>query len=120
MLSLQVVELDENKYGDGRLRINEVELAKMQVSDTIYTLLLSRLDQLPAAERGLLQTASVIGREFDLTTLVAIFAGLSRETAVELLNTLVQTDLVQQLSAGLAPMPLLPSTTWCTRWCPES
>ncbi len=106
MLSLQVVELDKNKYGDGRLRINEVELAKMQVSDTIYTLLLSRLDQLPAAERGLLQTASVIGREFDLTTLVAISPGLSRETAVELLNTLVQTDLVQQLSAGLAPIYL--------------
>src|SRR5690606_7330026 len=47
MLSLQVVELDKNKYGDGRLRINEAELANMQVSDTIYTLLLSRLDQLP-------------------------------------------------------------------------
>ncbi|MCB8979674.1 MAG: AAA family ATPase [Ardenticatenaceae bacterium] len=101
MLSLQVVELDKNKYGDGRLRINEAALANMQVSDTIYTLLLSRLDQLPAAERGLLQTASVIGREFDLATLVAISPGLSRETAVELLNTLVQTDLVQQLSSGL-------------------
>ena len=103
MLSLQVVELDKNKYGDGRLRINEAELANMQVSDTIYTLLLSRLDQLPAAERGLLQTASVIGREFDLATLVAISPGLSRETAVDLLNTLVQTDLVLQLSSGLVP-----------------
>ncbi len=103
MLALNVVEIEKNKYGDGRIRINEARLAKMQVSDTIYTLLLSRLDQLPAAERGLLQVASVIGREFDLATLVAISPGLSREAAVALLASLVQTDLVQQLSAGLVP-----------------
>ena len=103
MLSLDVVAVDQSKYGDGRLRVDEARLAQMQVSDTIYTLLLSRLDQLPAAERGLLQYASVIGREFDLATLVAISPGMSRETAVELLGTLVETDLVQQLSAGLVP-----------------
>ena len=103
MLSLDVVVVEKNKYGNGRLLIDEVRLAKMQVSDTIYTLLLARLDQLPAAERGLLQFASVIGREFDLETLVASSPALERETAVELLNTLVQTDLVQQLSVGLLP-----------------
>ncbi|MCA9916993.1 MAG: AAA family ATPase [Anaerolineales bacterium] len=103
MLSLNVVALDQSKYGDGRLRVDEVRLSQMQVSDTINTLLLSRLDQLPAAERGLLQYASVIGREFDLGTLVAISPGLTQETAVELLNALVETDLVQQLTAGLVP-----------------
>lgn len=103
MLSLNVVTVEQNKFGNGRLRIDEVRLAQMQVSDTIYTLLLARLDQLPAAERGLLQFASVIGREFDLATLVAISPGLNREMAGELLNTLTQTDLVQQLTAGLVP-----------------
>ncbi|MFZ1398237.1 MAG: AAA family ATPase, partial [Candidatus Promineifilaceae bacterium] len=103
MLSLNVVAVDQSKYGDGRLRIDEARLSQMHVSDTIYTLLLSRLDQLPAAERGLLQVASVIGREFDLATLVAISPGLSRETAVELLQALMEADLVQQLSAGLLP-----------------
>lgn len=103
MLSLDVVALEPNKYGNGRLRIDETRLAQMQVSDTIYTLLLARLDQLPAAERSLLQFASVIGREFDLATLVAISQGLNREVAIELLDVLVKTDLVQQLTAGMVP-----------------
>lgn len=103
MLSLDVVAVEPNQYGNGRLRIDEARLAQMEVPDTIYTLLLARLDQLPAAERGLLQVASVIGREFDLATLVAISPRLSREAAIELLDTLVQTDLVQQLTAGLIP-----------------
>ena len=103
MLALDVVRVDQQKHGNGRIYIDEAKLAQMQVPDTIYTLLLSRLDQLPAAERGLLQTASVIGREFDLTTLIAISPGLSREAAVTLLSNLVKTDLVQQLNAGLMP-----------------
>ncbi|MCB8928759.1 MAG: AAA family ATPase [Ardenticatenaceae bacterium] len=103
MMSTDVISVDKNKYGDGRLLIDEARLSQMQVSDTIYTLLLSRLDQLPAAERGLLQFASVIGREFDLITLVAISPGLTRETAVELLEALVEADLVLQLSGGMVP-----------------
>lgn len=103
MLSLDVVVVESNKSGNSRLRIDEARLAQMQLSDTIYTLLLARLDQLPAAERGLLQLASVIGREFDLATLVAMSPGLNRESAIELLDTLVKTDLVQQLSAGMVP-----------------
>ncbi|WP_420631589.1 adenylate/guanylate cyclase domain-containing protein [Candidatus Leptofilum sp.] len=110
LLSLDVVAHDSNRYGDGRLRIDEVRLSQMQVSDTIYTLLLSRLDQLPAAERGLLQYASVIGREFDLPTLVAISPSLTRETAVELLEALARADLVQQLTSGLVPTYLFQHT----------
>jgi class 3 adenylate cyclase/tetratricopeptide (TPR) repeat protein len=101
MLSLNVVQLDTRQYASDTVRFDEARLAKMQVPDTIYALLLSRLDQLPAAGRGLLQTASVIGREFDLATLVAISPGLDRETAVGLLAALMKTDLVQQLSMGL-------------------
>ncbi len=103
MLSLDVVAVEPNTYGHGRLRVDEARLAQMQVSDTIYTLLLARLDQLPAAERGLLQFASVIGREFDLATLLAIAQGFSRESALELLDALVKTDLVQQLTGGMVP-----------------
>lgn len=101
MLSTGVVEQDKSQYASLPVRFDEARLAKMQVPDTIYTLLLSRLDQLPAAGRGLLQTASVIGREFDLATLVAVSPGLDRETAVSLLDELIKTDLVQQLSTGL-------------------
>ncbi|MCP4422727.1 MAG: AAA family ATPase, partial [Chloroflexi bacterium] len=101
MLSLNVVQSDTSRFANDNVRFDEARLVNMQVPDTIYTLLLSRLDQLPAAGRGLLQTASVIGREFDLATLVAISSGLKRETAVDLLAALAKADLVQQLSAGL-------------------
>ena len=101
MLSSDVAAVDRGKYGDDHIHIDEAKLAQVQVPDTIYTLLLSRLDQLPAVERSLLQTASVIGREFDLATLVAISPGLNRETAVDVLDGLTKTDLVQQLSSGL-------------------
>ena len=37
MLSLDVVAVESNQYGNGRLRIDEVRLAQMQVPDTIYT-----------------------------------------------------------------------------------
>ena len=108
LLTLNVVAQDQNnRYGDGRLRIDEARLSQMQVSDTIYTLLLSRLDQLPAAERGLLQYASVIGREFDLATLVGISPSLTRETAVQLLETLVPSRF------GAAAH----SWAWCQRTC---
>lgn len=96
-----VVTVDKGKYADGRIRIDEAKLAQMQVPDSVSALFLSRLDRLPAAERSLLQTASVIGREFDLATLVAISPGLDRETAAKTLATLVEADLVQQLSGGL-------------------
>jgi class 3 adenylate cyclase/tetratricopeptide (TPR) repeat protein len=101
MLSMNIVELDKSRYASQPVRFDEARLAKMEVPDTIYTLLLSRLDRLPAAERGLLQTASVIGREFDLTTLIAISPGLDRETAASLLDELVQIGLLQQLNSGL-------------------
>ena len=101
MLALDVVVVDQNKYGDGRIHIDEAKLAQVPVPDTIHTLLLSRLDQLPAVARSLLQTASVIGREFDLATLVAITPGVPRETAVLLLDELIELEVVQQLSSGM-------------------
>ncbi|KAA3664861.1 MAG: hypothetical protein DWQ04_03600 [Chloroflexi bacterium] len=85
------------------MRIQETGLLNMQVPDTIYNVLLARLDQIPAGGRSLLQGASVIGREFDLETLVAVMSGVSREEALMLLNGLLNTEMVQQIAMEPEP-----------------
>ena len=61
----------------------------------VITLLLARLDRLPAASRSLLQVAAVIGREFDLETLVAIHPALTSEAIVDLLEELVRMSMLR-------------------------
>ncbi|MCA9925753.1 MAG: hypothetical protein KC421_25450, partial [Anaerolineales bacterium] len=99
MLANGVLQMHRDTAGGGRVRIQETGLLNMQVPDTIYNVLLSRLDQLPAAGRSLLQVAAVIGREFDLDTLVAVMPGVEREEALAWLNDLLHTEMVQQIAA---------------------
>jgi predicted ATPase len=47
----------------------------VMVPDTIQGVLMARLDRLPEASKRLLQTASVLGREFSLRLLTAIWDG---------------------------------------------
>ncbi|MCP5099820.1 MAG: AAA family ATPase, partial [Chloroflexi bacterium] len=72
MLDSGAVRVQKVPGRRARVRIDETAIVKMQVPDTIYNVLLSRLDQFLPTERGLLQVASVIGREFDLETLVIV------------------------------------------------
>ena len=89
--------------GNGRLHINETRLAQLQLPDTTYAFSLTQLDHLSATSRNLLQTAAVIGREFDLPTLLAVTPGLVSETAVHLLNDLQQVGLIR--AAAQEPHP---------------
>ena len=50
--------------------------AAMTVPDTIHGVLSARIDRLPEAHKRLLQTASVLGREFSLQLLEAIWEGI--------------------------------------------
>jgi tetratricopeptide (TPR) repeat protein len=50
-----------------------LESPDVSVPDTIQGVLLSRIDRLPEVHKKLLQTASVLGREFDLALLLAIW-----------------------------------------------
>ncbi|HEU4325027.1 MAG TPA: adenylate/guanylate cyclase domain-containing protein [Roseiflexaceae bacterium] len=69
-------------------------LAALELPDTLYSLVLSRLDQLSARQQALLKTASVIGRRFLVAWLHGAFAdtGLSSEIQSDL-GTLLSTDL---------------------------
>ena len=57
----------------GRYRVDPGRLAEVRIPDTLHGLILARLDRLPAAARDLLQIASVLGREFNLEELQAVY-----------------------------------------------
>lgn len=98
MLESGHLRVEPGSDGRQRIRVQETGLLQMQVPDTIYNVLLARLDQLSAARRSLVQVAAVIGREFDLATLVAVTPGMSQQQVVSHLQALIQSDMVQQIA----------------------
>jgi class 3 adenylate cyclase/tetratricopeptide (TPR) repeat protein len=80
---------------NGRMQVNEQRFAQIQVPDTIYGLLLARLDRLPAAERDLVQVASVIGRQFAAEPLAALSAEPSSQIVIEMLHGLSDTEITR-------------------------
>ncbi len=90
--------------GNGHIHVDEARLAQLQVPDTAYAISLARLDQLSATSRILLQTAAVIGREFNLSTLIALTPGLTEATAIQLLAGLQQAGFIHQ--AAQEPEPI--------------
>ncbi|MFL5251490.1 MAG: response regulator [Rhodopila sp.] len=63
----------------GQYRLDSAEPAFAELPPTITAVLAARIDRLPPAAKALLQTASVIGREFPLVLLQHV-AGLDPET----------------------------------------
>ena len=61
----------------------------------VHEVLSRRLAQLDTATQDLLQTASVVGRIFDLSTLAAV-AGLDEDTALDLLDPAIGAGLVAE------------------------
>ncbi len=84
---------------NGRVRVNETQLAQMQLPDTIHGLLLARLDRLTPAGRDLLQAASVVGRQFSLDPLQVVSGELSRPHILNLLTDISQTEMTRLVTA---------------------
>lgn len=84
---------------NGQVKVDKKRMAHMQVPDTIHGLLLARLDRLPADGRDLVQTASVIGREFALEPLVALADPAVHARLLELLNLLSNADVTRLVAA---------------------
>lgn len=84
---------------NGRLRVNEQLLTQMQLPDTIHGLLLARLDNLPPANRDLLQVASIIGRQFALEPLHNIVSGIPRTMITQQLAQLSEADMTRLVTA---------------------
>ena len=84
---------------NGRVQVDEAELARMQVPDTIHGLLLARLDRLPPAGRDLLQVASVIGRQFSAEPLQVIAETPRQKTVLNLLSDLSESEMTRLITA---------------------
>lgn len=84
---------------NGRVQVDEAELARMQVPDTIHGLLLARLDRLPPAGRDLLQVASVIGRQFSVEPLEVIADTPLQQTVLQLLSDLSDAEMTRLITA---------------------
>ena len=69
-----------------------------RVPDTIQGVLAARVDLLPQLEKLMLQYAAVVGRTFWLSALLELAADLSRDTVVELLDSLIQRDFISEES----------------------
>ncbi len=84
--------------GNGQWHV-AAELEEITVPDSLQALLASRIDRLPERDRQVLQSASVIGRSFDVKVLRQINDG---EVDLERsLDTLIQADLIEE-EAGSA------------------
>jgi len=80
---------------DGHWRATK-EIVNIAVPDTLNGVISARLDRLDDATRATAQAAAVLGREFDLTTLTALF---DRPVQIEEhLADLVRKDLVREKS----------------------
>ncbi len=110
MLQSGVLRVDEDGYGNGRLQIEESRLTEMQVPDSIYAIMLSRLDQLSAASRNLLQVAAVIGREFDRQTLVVVAPKMAESEIEALLGQLVAADMLHPVVRDPVPVYMFQHT----------
>ena len=72
------------------------------VPDTVQDVLLTRIDRLPAAERGLLRSAAVIGKDFPVSVLQAI-AGVAAEAVRRGLAHLEGLEFVHESGGSAEP-----------------
>ena len=73
-----------------------------EIPSTVHAVLATRIDRLPAAQKSLLQTAAVIGRDVPLELLQRI-AGLDRDLLLERLASLQSAEFLYL--ARLVPEP---------------
>lgn len=84
MLKTDVITLNGSQ-----VILHEERLAQLPVPETAYSFIQARLDRLPARLRGILQAASVVGREFDLESLFPLLPGQSDDEVMALLDELI-------------------------------
>lgn len=77
--------------------LHEDRLAQLPVPETAYSFIQARLDRLPARLRGVLQVASVIGREFDLESLQPLLTGQTQDEMVALLDELMHQQFLNHV-----------------------
>ena len=85
---------------DGSLLVDAQALDKLDVPDSIYSLLLARLDQLSGQSRNILQIAAVIGRQFDLDILLDVEPDLQEMELASSLGELTESQMIRPASSA--------------------
>ncbi|PIE82321.1 MAG: hypothetical protein CSA11_01160 [Chloroflexi bacterium] len=93
MLDTGVLQIGE------QVIVDPERLHALQIPDTIYGLLLARLDRLPPAGRDLLQIASVIGRQFALEPLHRISVDLPESQITVILEDLSAEEITRLVTS---------------------
>ena len=73
---------------------SEMQIGSLPIPSTITALLDARVDGLPAPEKALLATASVIGEEFEIAALVSV-SGVGEMSVSSLLLSLMRRELIR-------------------------
>jgi predicted ATPase len=98
---LQVLFEQQVLARNGGVRLTR-PLAELKIPSTVQTILASRIDQLPAGEKDLLQTLAVIGREFS-ASLVHAAVGQYDDRLDRMLDDLQLKEFIyEQLATGEA------------------
>ncbi|MEI2611415.1 MAG: adenylate/guanylate cyclase domain-containing protein [Candidatus Promineifilaceae bacterium] len=92
MLKTEVITLNGNQ-----VILHEDRLAQLPVPETAYSFIQVRLDRLPARLRNILQVVAVIGREFDLESLLPLLSGQPRDEVVALLDELMHLQFLNHV-----------------------
>ena len=92
------VLLDEGALvRNGTVRLTR-SLNELKIPPTVQAILSARIDRLPPAEKELLQTLAVIGKEFQLT-LVRAVAGTSADELARMLDDLQLGEFIYEQPA---------------------
>ncbi len=90
-----IEELISYVSGRGLDLADETGLAELELPESLHTLVLSRIDQMPETPRRTLKVASVVGREFEAPILPGAYPELGDlDAVVDSLDALRAVDLV--------------------------
>ncbi len=78
------------------------DLGELEVPETLHALIASRLDALPAADRALVQDASILGKSFTLEALIAV-AGADAATLEPRLQDLMRREFLMREADPRSP-----------------
>ena len=81
----------------GTLRVSSSDHGHISLPDSVREVVGARVNRLGTTSSRLLSLASIIGREFDVALLCKV-ADVSEDDAIDLLDEIVETDLIRELT----------------------
>jgi tetratricopeptide (TPR) repeat protein len=87
---LKIIEREDNRY-----RITK-DIKEVTIPATVQDVIMARVDSLPEGSKSLLQTMSVIGREFSYDLIKRVVTGLTEQELLSQLSVLKDSELLYE------------------------